>query len=155
MKLDRKKIGTAIEVLVGVQLNDAEQLRLAEKLIENVFTRVCPLTDPQMCIAEGYLASGSHAVEQARQLVESWPHESLPADPDLEPENSRDAEVVPIRRADPRDGFIVRLRICNGEGRALVDIAGNPRAHLRYDDLQDIRARSYVEVSVTRTDGGA
>lgn len=83
------KIGRAIEALSAVQLNDAEKIRLAEKLVDFVFARVCPMTDPQMCIAQGYLASASHALRQARELVETWPHDDLPFDPDLEPENKR------------------------------------------------------------------
>lgn len=89
MKTDPNRIGKAQDILAHAVLNDAEQLRLAERLIEDVFTRVNPMTDPQMCVAEGYLASASHAVEQARLLVESWPHDSLPIDPELEPENVR------------------------------------------------------------------
>lgn len=89
MNIRQTRIALAQERLLGVQLNDAEQLRLAEKLIEEVFARVGPLTDPQMCIAEGYLCSAAHAVDQAKQLVESWPHDNLPADPDLEPDNVR------------------------------------------------------------------
>lgn len=89
MNIKPSRIGAALDILGCAQLNDAEQLRLAEKLIENVFTKVCPMTDPQMCIAEGYLASASHAVEQARLLVESWPHDDLPFDPDLDSENRR------------------------------------------------------------------
>lgn len=89
MNTDPKRIGKAQDILAHAVLNDAEQLRLAEKLIEDVFSSVNPMTDPQMCIAEGYLASAAHAVEQARLLVESWPHDSLPFDPDLEPENRR------------------------------------------------------------------
>jgi hypothetical protein len=89
MNTRSQRIAKAREYLTMAQLNDAEQLLLAERLIDEVFARVCPMTDPQICIAEGYLASASHAVEQARLLVESWPHDSLPADPDLEPENVR------------------------------------------------------------------
>lgn len=122
MNTDPKRIGKAQDILAHAVLNDAEQLRLAEKLIEDVFSRVCPLTDPQMCTAEGYLASASHAVEQARLLVESWPHDSLPVDPDLEPENKRDPGPA----------------LCKTCGYALIEFGCSSRTCWRDETMADV-----------------
>lgn len=78
MKIDHAKIGRARDALSPCQLNDAEQLLLCKRLLEGVFSSLEPLTDPQMCIAEGYLCSAVHSVDQAQQLVETWPHANLP-----------------------------------------------------------------------------
>jgi hypothetical protein len=116
------RIAKAMEYLGVAQLNDAEQLRLAEKLIEDVFTRVCPMSDPQMCIAEGYMSSASHAVEQARLLVESWPHEHLPVDPDIDPENKRDPGPA----------------LCNTCGYALLEFGCSPSTCRRDETLAQV-----------------
>lgn len=119
------RIAWAIDFLGQARLNNAEQLRLAEKLIDGVFTLVGPMTDPQMCVAEGYLASASHAVEQARLLVETWPHDSLPVDQDLEPENKRDPGPA----------------LCKTCGYTLIEFGCSPSTCRRDEVLADVERR--------------
>lgn len=79
MNMNQFQIREARAALSDLRLNAAEQLYLAKRLMEDVFVRLEPLTHPQMCVAEGYLCAATHAVDQAQQLVETWPHADLPS----------------------------------------------------------------------------
>lgn len=149
MNLRPSKIGNALDALAQVQLNDAEQLRLAELLVQDVFTRCEPVSDMQLSTAEGYLASASHALEQARLLVESWPHDNLPVDPDYEPENRRDITAVTDAPRIPHpDDLLIQLRACLSDGRVLFESVGASRAGVRVSHPDALRAAAYVEASV-------
>lgn len=80
MTTDPRNVARALELLG--QLNDSEQLRIAERLLEFILARLGPMTDPALCIAEGYLSAALPSIEQARGMIEAWPDSELPADPD-------------------------------------------------------------------------
>lgn len=70
MEMRNQKIQSASDVLAREQLNAAEKLRIAEKLVDDVLTDLGPCVDPVLCIAEGELRVATYAIESARDGVE-------------------------------------------------------------------------------------
>lgn len=58
-------------------LNSAEELRVAEILIEHVVTRLGPL-DAFYSVGQGMLEAALMALQGGREIVEGWPRTDLP-----------------------------------------------------------------------------